>query len=163
MNQPAIQQQVQRSVIQQQRQITQQVTTVPPTTPTTPTTPTMTTLPSASSLAPIPTSTPTAAPPTTTTAPRLQLSQKQIMEAQELFKNSNTVGKVEKALILSFMGGSRENPCPHLGDTVTIKLSEKEEQIRQSDGSIITVIAENHYQMNYTTGEAKQIKKLRAP
>lgn len=78
-----------------------------------------------------------------------------------MFKNSNLIGKVEKALILSFMGGSRENPCPHLGDIVTIKLGESEEQARHSDGTIINVIVENHYQMNYSTGEAKKIKKLR--
>ena len=70
-----------------------------------------------------------------------------MFEAQELFKTSNCVGKVEKALILSFMAGSRENPCPHLGDVVTIKLSENEEELRQQDGTVIPVIAENHYQM----------------
>lgn len=59
------------------------------------------------------------------------------------------------------MGGSRENPCPHLGDIVTIKLGESEELARQQDGNIVKVIVENHYQMNYSTGEAKRIKKLR--
>lgn len=83
------------------------------------------------------------------------------MEAQEMFRTSNKVTRPEKALILGFMAGSRENPCPHLGNIVTIKLSEGEETVAQPDGPMLTMLAETHFQMNYNTGEWKRIKKYR--
>lgn len=106
-----------------------------------------------------------------------------MQEAQEMFKNANKVTRPEKALILGFMAGSRgkfyvnaifflihmpnsmsrvlDNPCPHLGNIVTIKLSEDEEVLTASDGTKITKIVETHFQMNYALGEWKRIKKLR--
>lgn len=54
-----------------------------------------------------------------------------------------------------------ENPCPHLGNIVTIKLSEGEETVAQPDGPVLTMLAETHFQMNYNTGEWKRIKKYR--
>ena len=45
----------------------------------------------------------------------LTLTKDQMMEAQEMFATANKVTRPEKALILGFMAGSRENPCPHLG------------------------------------------------
>jgi negative elongation factor A len=59
------------------------------------------------------------------------------------------------------MAGSRENPCPDLGHVVTIKLSEGEEGVMQSDGAILLMHVETHYQMNYHTGDGKQIKKCK--
>ena len=47
----------------------------------------------------------------------LTLTRDQMAEAQEMFKTANKVTRPEKALILGFMAGSRENPCPHLGKT----------------------------------------------
>ena len=41
---------------------------------------------------------------------------KQMVEAQEMFRTANRVTRPEKALILGFMAGSRDNPCPHLGN-----------------------------------------------
>ena len=38
-----------------------------------------------------------------------------MFEAQEMFRTANKVTRPEKALILGFMAGSRDNPCPHLG------------------------------------------------
>ena len=32
-----------------------------------------------------------------------------------MFRTANKVTRPEKALILGFMAGSRDNPCPHLG------------------------------------------------
>ena len=46
----------------------------------------------------------------------LTLTKDQMMEAQEMFRTANKVTRPEKALILGFMAGSRENPCPHLGN-----------------------------------------------
>ena len=92
---------------------------------------------------------------------QLQLSREQMFAAQEMFNNSNRVTRPEKALILGFMAGSRENPCPQLGNVVTIKLSEKEEDVRQSDQTVQRMIVETHFQMNYNTGEWKQVQKFR--
>ncbi|XP_071522827.1 negative elongation factor A isoform X2 [Panulirus ornatus] len=91
----------------------------------------------------------------------LSLTKEQMLEAQDMFRTSNKVTRPEKALILGFMAGSRENPCPHLGNIVTIKLSEGEETVSQPDGTFITMLAETHFQMNYNTGEWKRIKKYR--
>uniref|UniRef100_A0A0P6CYI3 Negative elongation factor A n=1 Tax=Daphnia magna TaxID=35525 RepID=A0A0P6CYI3_9CRUS len=97
-----------------------------------------------------------AAPPKKSVA--LMLTREQMQEAQEMFKNANKVTRPEKALILGFMAGSRENPCPHLGNIVTIKLSEDEEIVTAGDGITTTRIVETHFQMNYAAGEWKRIK-----
>ena len=73
----------------------------------------------------------------------------------------------------------RDNPCPHLGNIVTIKLSENQENVPQTDNTYLTMIVETHFQvtfpgeiyihsqlnlllqMNYNTGEWKRIKKYR--
>ena len=49
----------------------------------------------------------------------LTLTKEQMFEAQEMFRTANKVTRPEKALILGFMAGSRENPCPHLGKCYT--------------------------------------------
>ena len=54
-----------------------------------------------------------------------------------------------------------ENPCPQLGNIVTIKLSENQESIRQQDDTYQTMLVETHFQMNYNTGEWKRILKYR--
>ena len=41
-----------------------------------------------------------------------------MFEAQEMFRTANKVTRPEKALILGFMAGSRDNPCPHLGTSL---------------------------------------------
>ncbi|XP_054168466.1 negative elongation factor A-like [Oppia nitens] len=92
---------------------------------------------------------------------QLQLSREQMLAAQEMFSTANKVTRPEKALILGFMAGSRENPCPQLGNVVTIKLSEKEEDVRHPDGTIEHMIVETHFQMNYNTGEWKKVQKCR--
>ncbi|KAK2709854.1 negative elongation factor A-like isoform X1 [Artemia franciscana] len=91
----------------------------------------------------------------------LMLTREQMQEAQEMFRNSNRVTRPEKALILGFMAGSRENPCPHLGNIVTIKLSEDEEIVQQPDGTTVRMVVETHFQMNYNLGEWKRIKKYK--
>uniref|UniRef100_G3MKJ4 HDAg domain-containing protein n=1 Tax=Amblyomma maculatum TaxID=34609 RepID=G3MKJ4_AMBMU len=91
----------------------------------------------------------------------LSLSLDQVSEAQEMFKNSNKVSRSEKALILGFMAGSRANPCPELGNLITIRLSENKEEIIQPNGTVKQAIVETHFQMNYTTGEWKRVRKIR--
>ncbi|XP_047110959.1 negative elongation factor A-like isoform X1 [Schistocerca piceifrons] len=93
----------------------------------------------------------------------LSLTREQMLEAQEMFRTANKVTRPEKALILGFMAGSRDNPCPHLGNIVTIKLSESQEKVKQPDDTFQLMTIETHFQMNYNTGEWKRIKKLRRP
>lgn len=54
-----------------------------------------------------------------------------------------------------------DNPCPQLGNIVTIKLSENQEPVRQQDDTYQTMLVETHFQMNYNTGEWKRILKYR--
>lgn len=138
----------------------------PPTAGTTISTPTVYRLVQPAVSAVPPTTVTTVTPVAQSTAPpkksvALMLTREQMQEAQEMFKNANKVTRPEKALILGFMAGSRENPCPHLGNIVTIKLSEDEEVLTASDGTKITKVVETHFQMNYAAGEWKRIKKLR--
>ncbi|XP_045475650.1 negative elongation factor A [Harmonia axyridis] len=91
----------------------------------------------------------------------LALTREQMLEAQDMFRTANKVTRPEKALILGFMAGSRDNPCPHLGNIVTIKLSEDQENVQQSDETYLTMMVETHFQMNYNNGEWKRIKKYR--
>ena len=46
------------------------------------------------------------------------------MEAHEMFKRANRVTRLDKALILGFMAGYRDNPRPNPENVVTIKLNE---------------------------------------
>ncbi|EFA10288.1 negative elongation factor A isoform X1 [Tribolium castaneum] len=91
----------------------------------------------------------------------LALTREQMLEAQDMFRTANKVTRPEKALILGFMAGSRDNPCPHLGNIVTIKLSEDQENVLQPDDTYLTMVAETHFQMNYNNGEWKRIKKYK--
>ncbi|XP_070565176.1 negative elongation factor A-like [Ptychodera flava] len=87
----------------------------------------------------------------------LSLTREQMLAAQEMFRLSNKVTRPEKALILGFMAGSRENPCPQQGDIVTIKLSENHEN--SSDGTPMTV--DSYFEMNYSNGQWKRYKTQR--
>ncbi|GFS02083.1 negative elongation factor A [Elysia marginata] len=91
----------------------------------------------------------------------LSLTKEQMHEAQEMFKVSNKVSRPEKALILGFMAGSRENPCPKQGDVLNIKLSESEEVVQLPDGTKKKKIEDTYFQMNYATGEWKRFHKVR--
>ncbi|KAH9489667.1 hypothetical protein Btru_056292 [Bulinus truncatus] len=104
---------------------------------------------------------PSAVPAQPATKKGLSLTKEQMIEAQEMFKASNKVSRPEKALILGFMAGSRENPCPQQGSVLNIKLSEKEELVKMPDGSTKKKIEDIYFQMNYATGEWKRIQKLR--
>ena len=48
-----------------------------------------------------------------------------------------------------------------IGNVVTIKLSENQENVLQTDNTYLTMIAETHFQMNYLTGEWNRIRKYR--
>lgn len=46
------------------------------------------------------------------------------MEAHDMFKRANCVSRLEKAIIIGFMAGYRNNPRPSPENVVTIKLNE---------------------------------------
>lgn len=54
-----------------------------------------------------------------------------------------------------------DNPCPKLGNIVTVMLSENIEEVTQADGTTVQMLVETHFQMNYMNGEWKRIKKNR--
>jgi negative elongation factor A len=89
------------------------------------------------------------------------LKRDQMVQAQEMFSSSNRLTRPEKALILGFMAGSRENPRPDHGPLITIKLNETEELFTASTGQQQKVLSEVYFQMNYETGEYKKIKKMK--
>ncbi|KAM4053385.1 negative elongation factor A [Anomaloglossus baeobatrachus] len=129
----------------------------PPTTPTSPLTPT----------APQPAAPAAQVPQITTQAQpqpkkNLLLTREQMFAAQEMFKTANKVTRPEKALILGFMAGSRENPCPEQGDVIEIKLSEYNEVIPKGDGTgSTTMIVDTVFEMNYSTGKWTKLKKYK--
>lgn len=42
---------------------------------------------------------------------------------------------------------------------MTVKLSEDHETVLQNDHTLVNMLVETHFQMNYNTGEWKRIKK----
>ncbi|KAJ7419015.1 hypothetical protein WISP_56169 [Willisornis vidua] len=85
----------------------------------------------------------------------LSLTREQMYAAQEMFKTANKVTRPEKALILGFMAGSRENPCQEQGDIIQIKLSEHTEDLPKADGTgSTTMLVDTVFEMNYATGIA---------
>lgn len=57
---------------------------------------------------------------------------------------------------------SAENPCPQLGDVITIKLNEYQEMVTMGQNSIpVPKIVETHFQMNYVNGEWNLINRYR--
>lgn len=46
-----------------------------------------------------------------------------------------------------------------MGSLVTVKLSEDHETVLQNDHTLVNMLVETHFQMNYNTGEWKRIKK----
>lgn len=52
------------------------------------------------------------------------LQSKHVAVASEMFKKANRVTRLDKALILGFMAGYRDNPRPNADNVITIKLNE---------------------------------------
>ncbi|XP_028331122.1 negative elongation factor A-like isoform X2 [Gouania willdenowi] len=110
------------------------------------------------------TPTPAPAPPPPQPQPKknLSLTRDQMYAAQEMFKTANKVTRPEKALILGFMAGSRENPCPEQGDIIQIKLSEHTEVLPKADGTgSTTMLVDTVFEMNYSTGQWTRLKKYK--
>uniref|UniRef100_G3Q5Y3 Negative elongation factor complex member A n=1 Tax=Gasterosteus aculeatus aculeatus TaxID=481459 RepID=G3Q5Y3_GASAC len=109
-----------------------------------------------------PTPTPTPVPPQPQPKKNLSLTRDQMYAAQEMFKTANKVTRPEKALILGFMAGSRENPCPEQGEIIQIKLSEHTEVLPKADGTgSTTMLVDTVFEMNYSTGQWTRLKKYK--
>uniref|UniRef100_A0ABI7Z7M9 HDAg domain-containing protein n=1 Tax=Felis catus TaxID=9685 RepID=A0ABI7Z7M9_FELCA len=134
-----------------------------PTSPLTPTTPPAVT--PAAQTPPVAMVAPQTQPPAQQQQPKknLSLTREQMFAAQEMFKTANKVTRPEKALILGFMAGSRENPCQEQGDVIQIKLSEHTEDLPKSDGQgSTTMLVDTVFEMNYATGQWTRFKKPRS-
>ncbi|KAM4854446.1 negative elongation factor A [Thomomys bottae] len=93
---------------------------------------------------------------------KLSLTREHMYAAQEMFKTANKITRPEKALILGFMAGSRENPCQEQGDVIQIKLSEHMEDLPKADGQgSTTMLVDTVFEMNYATGQWTRFKKYK--
>ncbi|XP_020032867.1 negative elongation factor A isoform X1 [Castor canadensis] len=93
---------------------------------------------------------------------KLALTREHMFAAQEMFKTANKITRPEKALILGFMAGSRENPCQEQGDVIQIKLSEHMEDLPKADGQgSTTMLVDTVFEMNYATGQWTRFKKYK--
>ncbi|XP_058040770.1 negative elongation factor A [Ahaetulla prasina] len=105
---------------------------------------------------------PPAAPQDAPAKKSLSLTKEQLFAAHEIFQMANKVTRPEKALILGFMAGSRENPCQEHGDVIQIKLSEHTEVLPNADGSgSTTMLVDTIFEMNYATGEWSRLTKYK--
>ncbi|KAI2662783.1 Negative elongation factor A [Labeo rohita] len=130
--------------------------TASPTAPTSPTTPTST----PTNNAPPPAA--TAAQPDMPTQPPTTAAQPAPTPAPPQTQPKRTFTRPEKALILGFMAGSRENPCPEQGDIIQIKLSEHTEVLPKADGTgSTTMLVDTVFEMNYSTGQWTRLKKYK--
>ncbi|KAL9894047.1 negative elongation factor A [Glossina fuscipes] len=98
------------------------------------------------------------------TAPQrkgLSLSNEHVHKAHEMFRKANRVSRPDKALILGFMAGLRENPRPNSENVIVIKLGETEEKVQQEDGITALCLVESHIRLDYNTGEWKTFQNYR--
>uniref|UniRef100_A0A8C9Q1C5 Negative elongation factor complex member A n=1 Tax=Spermophilus dauricus TaxID=99837 RepID=A0A8C9Q1C5_SPEDA len=131
-----------------------------PTSPLTPTTPPA--VAPAVQTPPVAMVVPQTQPPAQQQPKKLSLTREQMFAAQEMFKTANKVTRPEKALILGFMAGSRENPCQEQGDVIQIKLSEHTEDLPKADGQgSTTMLVDTVFEMNYATGQWTRFKKYK--
>ncbi|XP_011180929.2 negative elongation factor A [Zeugodacus cucurbitae] len=91
----------------------------------------------------------------------LSLSNEHVHKAHEMFRKANRVSRPDKALILGFMAGMRENPRPNSENVIVIKLGETEEKVQQEDGSTALCLVESHIRLDYNTGEWKTFQNYR--
>jgi hypothetical protein len=60
-----------------------------------------------------------------------------------MFKKANRVTRLDKALILGFMAGYRDNPRPNAENVITIKLNES--KVSAAGGTSMSQILINHF------------------
>ncbi|XP_032579014.1 negative elongation factor A isoform X2 [Drosophila sechellia] len=91
----------------------------------------------------------------------LSLSNEHVHKAHEMFRKANRVSRPDKALILGFMAGLRENPRPNNENVLVIKLGETEEKVQQDNGHTALCLVESHIRLDYNTGEWKTFQNYR--
>lgn len=91
----------------------------------------------------------------------LSLSNEHVIKAHEMFRKANRVNRPDKALILGFMAGLRENPRPNPENVIVIKLGETEEHVKQEDNSSALMLVESLIRLDYNTGEWKTFQNYR--
>uniref|UniRef100_A0A182MWL9 HDAg domain-containing protein n=1 Tax=Anopheles culicifacies TaxID=139723 RepID=A0A182MWL9_9DIPT len=85
---------------------------------------------------------------------------KYYMEAHDMFKRANCVSRLEKAIIIGFMAGYRNNPRPSPENIVTIKLNESVEKVHQDDRTALMLV-ESLITLDYNTGQWRTFRKYR--
>uniref|UniRef100_A0A182QX16 Uncharacterized protein n=1 Tax=Anopheles farauti TaxID=69004 RepID=A0A182QX16_9DIPT len=88
------------------------------------------------------------------------MQSKYYMEAHDMFKRANCVSRLEKAIIIGFMAGYRNNPRPSPENIVTIKLNESIEKVHQDDRTALMLV-ESLITLDYNTGQWKTFRKYR--
>ncbi|XP_055380969.1 negative elongation factor A [Condylostylus longicornis] len=91
----------------------------------------------------------------------LALSNEHVTKAHEMFRKANKVSRPDKALILGFMAGMRDNPRPNAENVIVIKLGETEEKVSQDDGTSASCLVESLIRLDYNTGEWKTFQNYR--
>ncbi|VDK86935.1 unnamed protein product [Litomosoides sigmodontis] len=83
-------------------------------------------------------------------------------QCEEMLASANVLNQEGHRMVLDFMSGNKVHPYPHLGDLLTLKLSENYEDELRPDGTIQKMRVETFFQMDYRTGEWKRLRKSRA-
>nr|CAH8857231.1 unnamed protein product [Trichobilharzia regenti] len=92
----------------------------------------------------------------------LCLTESQLSVVQSLFQDANRVTRPEKAMIISFIAGSRDNPRPETGQITRIRLSEYRERVlNQTTGQLMDLAVDTYLTMDYSTGKYEKVKCYR--
>lgn len=83
-------------------------------------------------------------------------------QCDEMLSSANALDAQGHRMVAAFMSGNKVHPYPHMGDIVTLKLSETYEDEVRADGSSQKHRVETYFQMDYRTGEWKRLRKTRA-
>lgn len=93
----------------------------------------------------------------------LCLTESQLSTVQSLFQDANRVTRPEKAMIISFIAGSRDNPRPETGQITRIRLSEHRERVlNQNTGQLMDLAVDTFLTMDYSTGKYEKVKCYRS-
>ncbi|VDN59303.1 unnamed protein product [Dracunculus medinensis] len=90
-------------------------------------------------------------------------------QCEEMLSTANVLDVQGHRMVTAFMSGNKVHPFPHMGDVVTLKLSETYEDELREDGRNQRYRVETYFQvsseilqMDYRTGEWKRLRKTRA-
>lgn len=104
-------------------------------------------------------------PPPTSTPHQSRHAQRDALvrrQCEEMLTGANVLNEEGHRMVTAFMSGNKVHPYPHLGDLLTLKLSETYEDEFRPDGTTQKMRVETFFQMDYRTGEWKRLRKTRA-